>query len=54
MLKLSCGHNIHKDCLVKMVENDDYECPVEGGIIAKGFLHAFGIKVTKKQSKKMA
>jgi hypothetical protein len=53
MRKLNCGHAMHEACLKQMISKGDYECNMDGDIIAKGYLSAMGIKPIKRVKKPM-
>lgn len=54
MKRLTCGHSVHKTCLIDMIEKKDYLCEVDQQPICPGYLAAMGIKVNRNKGAVMA
>lgn len=53
MRRLECGHNVHDECLLEMIEARDLQCTIDGEPTLKGYACAFSIPTNIRPKRKV-
>lgn len=52
MRRLNCGHPVHEECLLDMLQRQEYFCEIDQEAFCPGYFEAMGIKAVKSKPKK--